>query len=873
MDDYPSNRAGSPVGGRQVYPDDHKDQDGMRLTRLFCRNTALAIAAFLALAAFAGPAAADIVVEGVPPAQAQAVREYFSGVSEEEVQAGIEALRASGRYGDVQVTRSGGNIIVHVASGTVINRIAFEGNSKIKTENLEKIVRLTPHRAFNARIADEDAAHITEAYRVNGRAAARVSYRVVPLPNGTIDVVFAVDEGDKTGIKEIRFTGNTVFSSSRLRSMMETTEMNFYSFFKTSDVYDPERVAADLELIRRFYLKNGYADFHIVSSDARFDPELGGYILEIIIEEGPQYRVASVDIESHLPDIDATALHPLLRIAPGDIYNGDAVEKTVDALTREIAHKGYAFTQARPRGQRNPTDRTVAINFVIDEGPRVFIERINIRGNSKTREYVIRREFEVGEGDPYNRVLIDRAERHLNGLGFFKKVKITNEPGSAPDRVIINVELEEQSTGSFNVSGGYSTTEGFIGEVSVSDSNFMGRGEAVRLSLNEGQRARGVTFSFTEPYFLDQRMSGGFDLFARKSDAWNYSYYSQTSYGATLRLGLPITEELTFQPHYSIYETQISIPNNSQKPYDDCQTPIPGYTPGFGYWLAPSPSNLSVFYNCMTNGEASLAIKDSVGARLTSALGYTIGYNNLDNYRNPRNGSTVTFTQDVAGLGGASRFVRTTGEARYYHDLDFLDFGGWNFLSDMVGIARFQAGNLTPIAGYTPRVFDNFNLGSNLVRGFAPGGIGPRDMSNWMSYQGNALGGTNYFGFTTEMQFPIWGLPKDIGLRGAVFNDVGSLWDFRGKTFYPKAYAAGLAFGQTSCLPYTAPMYGQGACLQTSPIWGGANTAAFQIRDSFGVSLLWQSPLGPIRFDYSFPIVKGAYDVTKRFNFSGGTTF
>jgi outer membrane protein insertion porin family len=838
----------------------------MRSTRLFCRNAALAIAAFLALAGFVCPAAADIVVEGVPPAQAQAVRDYFPGMSEEEVQAGLEALRASGRYGDVRVTRSGGNLIVYVAAGTVINRIAFEGNSKIKTENLEKIVRLTAHRAFNARIADEDAAHITEAYRVNGRAAAKVSYRVVPLPNGTIDVVFTIDEGDKTGIKEIRFTGNTVFSSGRLRSLMETTEMNFYSFLKTSDVYDPERVAADLELIRRFYLKNGYADFHIVSSDARYEPELGGYILEIVIEEGPQYRVSAVDIESHLPDIDAGALHPLLRIAPGDVYNGDAVEKTVEALTREIAHKGYAFTQARPRGQRNPVDRTVAINFVIDEGPRVFIERINIRGNTKTREYVIRREFEVGEGDPYNRVLIDRAERHLNGLGFFKKVKITNEPGSAPDRVVINVDVEEQSTGSFNVSGGYSTTEGFIGEVSVSDSNFMGRGEAVRLALNEGQRARGVTFSFTEPYIFDQRMSGGFDLFARKSDAWTYSYYSQTSYGATLRLGLPITEEITLQPHYSIYNTEISIPNDHSRPYDDCQQPIPFYTPGFGYWLAPFPNNLSLFYNCMSNGEASLAIKDSVGSRLTSAIGYTTGFNNLDNLRNPRNGSTVTLTQDVAGLGGDSRFLRTTGEARYYHDLDFLNYGGWNFLSDMVGIGRIQAGNLLPLAGYQPRVSDNFNLGSNLVRGFAPGGIGPRDVSNWTSTRGNPLGGTDYVGATAEVQFPIWGLPKDIGLRGAVFNDAGTLWGYRGKTFFPQVAATNLLLGQTSCLPFTAPTYGQGSCLILS-------SNEFRIRDSVGVSLLWQSPLGPIRFDYSFPIVKGPNDVTKRFNFSGGTTF
>jgi outer membrane protein insertion porin family len=828
------------------------------------RPSSFAIAVCAALASATAPAAAaSIEVVGAARGDADAVRAYFAGTSEAEAQAGLEALRASGRFGEVSMKRVGDRIIVHVSEGVIVNRVAFEGNSKIKTENLEKIVRSAAHRAFSAELADQDAAHLMEAYRVNGRAAAKVTYRTVTLPNGQVDLVFTIVEGEKTGVKEIRFIGNEVFSNSRLVGLMETTEMNFLSFIKTSDVYDPDRVAADLELIRRFYLKNGYADFHVVSSDARFDPAQGGYILEIRVEEGPQYRVSSVDIDSHLPDIDPTTLRPLLRVSPGDVYNGEAVEKTVEALTREVAHKGYAFTQARPRGQRNPADRTVAINFVLDEGPRVYIERINIRGNNKTREYVIRREFEIGEGDAYNRVLIDRAERHLNALGYFKKVKISNEPGSTPDRVVVNVELEEQPTGSFNISGGYSTTEGVIGEVSVSDSNFMGRGEAVRLSLNEGQRSRGVNFSFTEPYFLDQRMSGGFDLFLRQSDAWTYSYYSTTSYGATLRLGVPLTEEISLQPHYSIYETHISIPNDSSRPYNDCQNPIPGYTPGFGYWLAPTPSSLSIIYNCQSNGEASLAIKESQGARLTSAIGYTASYGNLDNFKNPRNGGTLSFTQDVAGLGGDTRYIRTTGEARYYHELSFLN-GVSSYLSDIVGIGRLQAGNLLPIAGYQPRVFDNFNLGPTLVRGFAPGGLGPRDVSNWTSTRGNSLGGTNYVGATVELQFPIWGVPKDIGLRGAVFNDVGSLWDYRGTTNFSKSL---FGVANLPCsYPYTPPTFGQGTCMFLSD-------SNFRLRDSIGVSLLWQSPLGPIRFDYAFPIVKSPNDVTKRFNFSGGTTF
>jgi outer membrane protein insertion porin family len=829
----------------------------MLSTRAICRRPSFVVAILAALigsAAYAAPS--DIEVVGSSHSDADVIRSYFAGTSEAEVQAGLEALKASGRFTNVSVSRSGGHVVVHVSEGTQINRVVLEGNSKVKSDTLQTELRTKAHGSFSPQIADQDVARVTEIYKRSGRAAAKVTYRTVALPNGRIDVVFTIVEGDKTGVKEIKFIGNEVYSTSRLVGLMETTEMNFLSFIKTSDVYDPDRVASDLELVRRFYLKNGYADFHVVNSEAIFDAAQGGYILAITIVEGPLYRVSSVDLESHLPDIDPETLRPLVRLAPGDVYNGDAVEKTVDILTREIARKGYAFTQARPRGQRNAADRTVAIKFVLDEGPRVYVERINIRGNNKTREYVIRREFDLGEGDAYNRTLIDRAERHLNGLGYFKKVKITNEPGSSSDRVIINVDVEEQPTGSFNVSGGYSTTEGFIGEVSVSDSNFMGRGEAVRLSVNEGQRSRGVNFSFTEPYFLDQRMSAGFDLFAKKSDAWNYSYYSTTSYGGTLRLGVPITEEISLSPHYSIYETAISIPNDSSHPYNDCQQPIPFYTPGFGYIFAPTPGSQNLIYNCMSNGEASLAIKESQGTRLTSLAGYTLAYNTLDNFKNPRNGVSATMTQDVAGLGGDTRYVRSTGDIRYYHELPYL--------SDFVGIGRLQGGDLTPIAGYQPRVFDNFNLGPSLVRGFAPGGIGPRDISNWTSTKGNSLGGTEYIGGTLEVQFPIWGIPKDIGLRGALFTDAGALWDYRGVTNFSKAL---YGIPNLPCTyPYSAPSYGQGTCMITS-------SDGFRLRNSVGASILWQSPLGPIRFDYAVATVKSPYDITQRFRFSGGTTF
>jgi outer membrane protein insertion porin family len=816
----------------------------------------VALAAMVALSA---PAAAGIVVEGNTRADAETIRSYFTGTSPEEVDKGLEALRQSGRFATVSASRKGGDLIIRVTEGSQINRVVIEGNSKIKTENLEPELRTKARGALNPQVAEADVGRITEIYRRAGRGAAKVSYRTVELPNGRIDVVFTVVEGDKTGVKEIRFVGNNVYSTRRLVGMMETTEMNFMSFFKTSDVYDPDRIASDLELVRRFYLKNGYADFRVVSSDAQYDPAQQGYIITIVVEEGPQYHVSAVDVESHLPDIDGASLRDDLKLAPGDVYNGDAVEKTVEALTREVAKKGYAFTQARPRGERNPAAQTVAIRFVLDEGPRVYIERINIHGNTRTRDYVIRREFDIGEGDAYNRVLIDRAERRLNGLGFFKKVKITNEPGSAPDRVVLNVDVEDQPTGNFGVSGGYSTNQGFIAEVSVSESNFMGRGQAVRLSVQAGQIARGVTFSFTEPYFLDQRISAGFDVFARRQDAYNYSIYSSTSIGGTVRFGIPITDELSLSPRYSIYQTTISIPNTNTKPYNDCTIPT-AVTPGFSPFFPEAAGYPSLYFNCQTNGEASLAIKESVGTIVTSQIGYALNYSTIDNFRSPHNGWLVSFNQDAAGLGGYSRYLRTTGDIRFFKEIPYLD--------DVVGIARLQGGNLLPFGGYTPRIQDNFNLGPSLVRGFAPGGIGPRDSNIFTTYNsryGNSLGGSDYVGGSLEVQFPLWGLPKDLGLRGALFADAGSLWNFQGRTNFSNNLPT---IPGVTCLGAYTPQagYGQGTCVVPK-------SNDFRIRSSVGASILWNSPMGPIRFDYAVVTSKANTDITQNFRFSGGANF
>jgi outer membrane protein insertion porin family len=803
------------------------------------------------------PAAAAVVsVQGNHRVDSETISSYFTGTDAAAINKGVKDLYATGLFSDVQVRHEGGRIVIVVSENSVINRVAFEGNSKIKSEQLAADIQSKTHGAFSRSVLDADVQRIRDDYRRAGQAAAVATYRVVDLPNGSVDVVFEVKEGDKTGIKSIEFVGNHVFSSGKLRELMQTTEMNWLSWFKSTDVYDPDRIASDLELLRRFYLKNGYADFRVTASDAKYEPDKAGYILTITVEEGVQYRVKSVDVDSHLPDVPSDSLRGYVRVGVGEIYNGDMVEKTTEAMTKELGKRGYAFTQVRPRGDRDPTTQTVSIVFSIDNGPRVYIEKIIIRGNTRTRDYVIRREFELGEGDAYNRVLIDRAERRLNSLGFFSKVKITNEPGSAADRVNVIVAVEDKATGSFSVSGGYSTTEGFIAEVAVSEANFMGRGQFTRLAVTAGQYTRGVTFSFTEPYFLGQRLAAGFDVFAKQNEVNSYSYYQNTTIGGTMRFALPITEEITLSPRYSFYTTSITIPNNSNQPFDDCNFPIPGITPTLTSGNALGP--LSGTNSCLSNGEASLALKEAQGTFLTSMPGFTLSYNSLDNPRNPTAGIHTEVREDFAGAGIGERYNRAAFDFRFYQSI-------WPVNDQLVGLIHLQGGILNPWGGQPDEVINNFNLGPSLVRGFAPGGIGPRDISAGIDPAGNSLGGTRYWGASTEVQFPIWGVPKEVGLKGAVFADAGALWGFTGQSNF--AGPNGTACFTCTVIPSnTFPLFTQG-----NTITVGDDT--MEVRTSVGASIIWTSPLGPIRFDFAKAITKNQFDQTQFFRFSGGTTF
>jgi outer membrane protein insertion porin family len=811
----------------------------------------LLLAMFLVVGvAAASSAASDQIVEvqGAHRVDPETIRSYFHGSDKASIDQGVKDLLATGMFSQVHAHAAGSRIIVSVVeTGILINRVAFEGNSKVKSDQLTVEVQSKSRAGYNEEMAKADVGRIIEVYKRLGRNQAKVTYRTVALPNGRVDLVFTIDEGDKTGIREIKFVGNNAFSSYRLHGLMQTSEMNFLSFLKTTDVYDSDRLASDEEAIRRYYMKNGYADFRIANTDVQYDAAQGGYIITISVDEGPQYHVSSATVESHIPNIDGPSLAGYLKLGPGDVYNGVLVDKSTEAITRAVATEGYAFSNVRPHGDRDNAAHTIALTFTVDDGPKVYIERIDIEGNTRTRDYVIRREFDIGEGDPYNHALIERAERRLNSLGFFKKVHITNRPGSTPDRVIVVVEVEDQPTGSFSISGGYSTTDGAIAEVALTETNFLGRGQYVRISASEGQYSQGWKLSFTEPYLFGERIAGGFDVYHSVTDQSRYAYYQNWTTGGTLRLGLPVTDDFTFQPLYSLYSSEIKIPNTTSQPYDDCTNPVIGTTPG-----TAGATQLTSVNNCLTNGEASLALKQAAlqGVTITSLIGFSLIYNTLDNPKNPSDGIYANYKQEFAGLGGQSEFARETGDLRYYYPIS----------DDFTGLIHLQGGEITAYGNQQLQIVNNFNLGPTLVRGFAPGGLGPRDISDPNNVKVNGLGGTTYFGGSAEVQFPIFGLPKEIGLRGAIFADAGTLFGFQSQTNFSKA------LGSAGCTQTNvAPTYTQGTCIALD----NENT----IRSSVGASLIWASPLGPIRFDYAYAITKGKYDTIQQFNFSGGTSF
>jgi outer membrane protein insertion porin family len=823
----------------------------------------VSIATSLPLVLLPQPAAAAqatdaITVEGNRRVEAETVRSYFKAgpngqFDQVALDDGLKALIETGLFQDVKVNRVGGHIVVSVVENAVIGRVAFEGNKKIKDEQLSAEIQSKPRGTFSRAMVQSDTLRIAEIYRRSGRYDVRVTPEIIEQPSNRIDLVFTVEEGAKTSVKSIEFVGNTAFSSYRLRDVIKTHESNLLSFLSSGDIYDPDRVEADRDLIRRFYLKNGFADAQVVAALTEYDPDKKGFLVSFKIEEGQQYRVGTVDFRSSIANFDAGSLRGISRVNVGSLYNVESVEKSTEEMQIEASRRGYAFAVVRPSGDRNFESHTVSVVFNIDEGPRTYIERISLRGNTRTRDYVIRREFDLSEGDAYNHALVDRAERRLKNLDYFKSVKITTEPGSSSDRVILIVDMEEKSTGDFSISGGYSTTDGALAEVSVSERNLLGKGLFAKASVTYGQYARGVSLSFVEPYLLDYRIALGFDTDWRQQLSNSYTSYGVTTLGFSPRLGFALREDLSLQLRYSLYQQSITLAsaynncNNNAANTSLAFNPTPAYIQSVLGGVDPTNSTSSGLYGygCYGDGESSLPVRKELanGPTWTSALGYTLTYNTLDNTKNPTDGLLVDFKQDFAGVGGDVTYLKTALDTKYYTSL----------VSEIVSVIHLQGGVLSKIGNNDLRMMDHFQMGPNLVRGFASNGIGPRDIT-YASYgnTGDALGGTKYWGASMELQMPFWFLPKEVGLKGAVYADAGSLWGYQGPTSWT-------ATGEVNTK----------AC----PTCGLQYDDSSVVRSSVGVGLIWASPFGPLRFDYAVPLTKGKYDVVQEFRFGGGTSF
>jgi outer membrane protein insertion porin family len=777
-----------------------------------CGGIVAILAGFLAVAACGSAAAAadgavsqtaqsDITVNGNRLIGAEMIRSYFHAgpgghFDTAALDAALKRLYASGLFKDVKIAHDGDRVLVMVVENPTIGVIAFEGNKKVKDADLEKDLQSKAGGPLSRAFVQGDVIHIVDAYRQRGYFGVQVAPKTIDVKKGDsarVDLVFEIKEGDKLAVRQIRFAGNNAFSATKLKSVVKTGTTNALSFILDNDAYDADRIENDRDLLRRFYLAHGYPDVH-VSSAASYDAATKAVAVTFTVAEGALYRFGKVTIESGLKSVDAAALRQVVRTQSGEIYDADAVDKTIEDLAIAIAKTGEPFASMAHRNEREAAGHLIDVVYTIGQGRRLYVERIDIRGNAKTRDAVIRREFDFGEGDAYNRALVERGERHLKALGYFKSVKIATEPGSAPDRVVLDVTVEEQQTGNYFVSGGYSTTDGWLASISVADNNFLGTGDIAKASVSYGQYARGFDLAFTDPWVLGQHVAAGIDLFGRQSFANTNQSFNTGLYGAKFIVGTPLTENLGVSWNYSIYNQGLSL------------------DPALG--------------------TASLPVRQAAaaGSYWVSSVGNGVAYSTLDNAKNPSSGIRIQTNNEFAGLGGAARFAKTTEDARYYHPI----------AGDVVGMVRAQSGYVTPWGGQQLPLLDGFFGGPQLVRGFAPNGFGPRDITPGTTMDN--LGGNAYWTTSAELQSPLPLVPPDAGLKVALFSDSGSLW----------------ATNASSVATLSA----------MTPAQQIANARA--IRSSVGAGLIWDSMFGSIRVDYAYPIAKQPYDVTQRFQFSAG---
>ncbi len=702
---------------------------------------ALALAAALAVPALAqqGDRVSEIIVQGNQRIEAETVRSYMAIVpgdrfDDERIDRSLKTLFGTGYFRDVTMRRQGNALVVSVVENPIINRLAFEGNRRISDETLQREVQLKPRQVYTPASVQRDLQRILQIYRRSGRFAATVEPKVIQQPQNRVDLIFEINEGPLTTVDRIRFVGNRRFSDARLREEILTKESAWYRFLSTDDTYDPDRLTEDRAQLRRFYLSRGYADFRVVSAVAELMPSREAFFITFSVEEGEQYKFGKIDLRSEIKAVDVERLRALITTKQGTTYDAEAIEKIIQELTFELGRQGYAFVDVRPDVNKNAEKREIDLTYVVNESPRVYVERVNISGNVRTLDRVIRREIRLAEGDAFNTAKLRRSRVRLRGLNFFEKVEIKEQRGSTPDKVVIDVEVQEKSTGELTFGAGYSTADSILGDVSLRERNLLGRGQDLRLGLVLSPRRQQFDLGFTEPYFLDRELAAGFDLFRRRLDLQRRSGYDQDSSGGALRASFPITEELSQQVYYRLRHDRIENVDSS----------------------------------------ASRFIRDQAGGSVTSLVGYILAYDRRDDRIEPTKGYILRGGQDFAGLGGTERFVRNTiGGTHYFPVAEkvVLSLGadaGYLFLLDQCGAPSLW-GYLFGI-GKDVSINNRFFLGGDSLRGFEAGGIGPRDIVT-----ADALGGNIYYKGTAELEFPL-GLPNEFGIKGRVFTEAGSLF-------------------------------------------------------------------------------------------------
>ena len=663
-----------------------------------------------------------IQVEGAQRIEPETVRSYLTfkagdPVTDADLDDSLKRLFETGLFADVVLRREGNRVVVKIVENPIINRIAFEGNLRIDDEILRDEITLRPRVVYTRSRVQTDMLRIIEIYRSSGRFAARVVPKVIQLPQNRVNLIFEIHEGSPTDVRRITFIGNTRFSDGELRDVIQTKETGFFSFFSGGDLYDPDRLAFDQELLRRKYLNAGYADIRVVSAVAELTPDRDAFFITFTLEEGETYRFGEVAVTSGLRDLDVAAVGQEVQIAEGEPYSAEDIEETVSALTDAAGRAGYAFVDVKSKIDRDRADRRIDVTFEIEEGPRVFVERIDIRGNLRTEDRVIRREFRLVEGDAFNTDHIRRARRNLRNLGFFEEIEIRHVPGSTPDQTLIEATVKERATGEIGFGAGYSTAVGGLAEVTLRERNLVGSGQDLRVRGQIAQREQQIELNFTEPYFLDRKLAAGFDIFTTARNYQRESSFDQETIGFSLRAGYPLAEDLSQRWRYTLRRDEI----------------------------AGVPAN------------AAAVIAEQEGDSMLSSVGHTIQYDTRDSRFSPRQGLIASMNHELAGVGGSVKFLKTDARGSIFVPLT----------DSITGNAGLGGGYVKGL-GQDVRVLDRFSLGSRELRGFANSGASPRDRAT-----GDAVGGNWYYAGTFSVSFPL-GLPNEAGIRARSFVDYGS---------------------------------------------------------------------------------------------------